>query len=97
MDERTCNIIRACKGILYPDIDDRLMRVKTYMSEECGTDINAYSDESMRIIVKNAMYDYIDTCDKPSAFLRLIYDCIDPEINLTEQICCSFTYVRIKD
>ena len=97
MTERTCNIIQACKGSLYPQIDDRIMRVKSYMAEECGCDIDTYTDDVLESILKTAVYDYIDTCDRPSTFLRLMYDTIEPKISLIEKICCAFTFVRMKD
>lgn len=97
MTERTCNIILACKGSLYPQIDDRILRIKTYMAGECGCDIDTYTDEVMESILKTAMYDYIDTCDRPSTFLRSMYDAIEPKIGLIEKICCAFTFVRMKD
>lgn len=97
MTERTCNIIRACKGSLHPEIEDRIMRVKTYMAEECGCDIDEYTDDVTESIMKTAMYDYVDTCDRPSAFLRLMYDCIEPKLTLIEKICHAFTFVKMKD
>ena len=97
MEQRTCNIIRACKGSLYTEIDDRIKRVKTYLSKECGCPEEHYTEEIMESIMVDAMYDYIDTCNKPSTFLRMIRNCIEKELSLTEKICIAFTLVQVKN
>lgn len=97
MTQRTCNIIRACKGSLYPEIEDRIERVKTYMSEECLCAKEYYTDEEMESIMMDAVYDYIDTCNRPSTFIRLMKDCIAKDINLIERICIAFTLVKVKN
>lgn len=96
MTQRTCNIIRACKGTLYPEIENRIDRVKAYMSEECDCPIEHYTDNIIESIIINAVYDYIDTCDRPSTFLRLINDCIERDLNMVEKICIAFTLVQVK-
>lgn len=96
MEQRTCNIIRACKGSLYPEIDNRIERVKAYLSKECGCPEEYYTEEIMESIMIDAMYDYIDTCNKPSTFLRMIRNCIKKELSLTEKICVAFTLVQVK-
>lgn len=96
MTQRTCNIIRACKGSLYPEIESRIERVKTYMSEECLYKKEWYTDKEMESIMIDAVYDYIDTCDKPSGFLRLIRDCIAKDLSIVEKICIAFTLVKVK-
>ena len=97
MTERTFNIIRACKGTLYPEIKSKIDRVKTYMSVECDCPIEAYTDGVMEDIIVEAMYDYIDTCDKPSIFLREIRDYIDKKATLTQRICDAFSVTRVRN
>ena len=97
MTQRTCNIIRACKGSLYPEIESRIERVKTYMSEECLCKKEWYTNEEMEYIMIDAACDYIDTCDRPSAFLRLMNDSIAKDVSLIERICIAFTLVRVKN
>lgn len=97
MTERTFNIIRACKGTLYPEIESKIDRVRTYMSEECGCPIEEYTDVEMENIVVEAMYDYIDTCDKPSTFLRQIRDCVIKDTTLTQRICNAFGVTRVRN
>lgn len=96
MTQRTCNIIRACKGSLYPEIESKIDRVRTYMSEECDCPLEAYTDTEMENIIVEAMYDYIDTCDRPSSFLRQMRDCIIKDLTLTERICTAFSLVRVR-
>lgn len=99
MTQRTCNIIRACKGTLYPEIENKIDRVRTYMSEECDCPVEAYTDKATENIVVYAMYDYIDTCDKPSTFLRLMKDanCVAEDLTLTERICTAFSLVKVRN
>ena len=97
MTQRTFNIIRACKGTLYPEIESKIDRVRTYMSEECGCPIEAYTDVEMENIVVNAMYDYIDTCDRPSVFLRQVRECMVKDLTLTERICIAFSLTRVRN
>lgn len=96
MTQRTCNIIRACKGSLYSEIDNRIERVKAYMSEECLCEKECYTDEIMESIMIEAVYDYIDTCDRPSSFLRQIRECVAKNISLTQKICIAFTLVQVR-
>ena len=44
------------------------------------------------------MYDYIDTCDKPSAFLSLFNNVYDRNcMSLAERIAIAFTLVKVRD
>lgn len=98
MTKRTCNIIRACKGRLYSDINGELNRVKAYMSEACDYPIEDYTDEQMEQIVLEAMCDYVDTCDKPSYFLRLVSNAgLGRNLTFTEKACIAFALVNVKD
>ena len=97
MTERTFNIIMACKH--HSDNDENIYyAVKRYMSKECMCPENFYSEVQMAEIMRNAMYDYIDTCDKPNAFLRLFDRVYDREfISLSERIARAFTLVKVRD
>lgn len=97
MTQRTFNIIRACK---HPrDNMERLVdSVKQYMSEECDCPLEHYTDNRMNGIMFEAMCDYIDTCDKPSVFLRQIENIYDKEkYNYAELIAIAFQLVQVKD
>ena len=97
MTQRTCNIIQACKGNLYPEIEDKIERIKIYMSEECACSQEAYTEDVMNSIMINAMCDYIDTCDKPSVFLRLLLSGHKKYKTCAEQICSAFTLIKVKN
>ena len=97
MTRRTFNIICACKGTLYPEIESKVDRIRAYMSEECDCPIEEYTDAETEQIVVNAMYDYIDTCDRPSTFLRQIRECVVKDLTLTEKICIAFSITRVRN
>ena len=100
MTKRTCNIIRACKGNLYPKITNKIDRVRAYMSEECICPLDVYTDALMEFIMVEAMYDYIDSCDKPSIFLRQMRETKEAlirDLTLTERICIAFSLVQVRD
>ena len=100
MTKRTCNIIRACKGNLYPEIKGKVDRVRTYMSKECMCPLSTYTTAVTESIVVEAMCDYIDTCDKPSTFLRQVRDTKEAlirDLTLTERICIAFSLVQVKN
>lgn len=97
MTQRTCNIIRACKGSIFPEIENNIDRIKAYMSAECDYPVEDYTDEQIEQIVIDAMYDYIDTCDRPSSFLRTAANCFGTDLTLTERICIAFSLVQVKN
>jgi hypothetical protein len=72
-------------------------RIKAYMADECGCLVTDYTDDVMESIIRNAVYDYIDTCDKPSTFLRLANECIEKNLNITERFCVAFTLVQVRN
>ena len=70
MTQRTCNIIMACKSRKSGEECEFIDKVKQYMSKECDCPIEHYTQGIMDDIMFEAMCDYIDTCDRPSVFLR---------------------------
>lgn len=96
MTKTTFDIIDACKGNIFEEIPNRLERVIAYFSEETGSEKKFYTEEEMEKIMLNAMYDYIDTCNKPSTFLRLMANAIEPE-NLSDRIAAAFSLVQVKN
>lgn len=74
MTQRTLNIINICKGnTKYKRLFDSkplLDAVKEYMAEECGCDLECYTEKEMLNIMLNAMYDYLETCDNIKRFLN---------------------------
>ena len=57
-------------------------------------------DEQMEKIMYQAMGDYLDTCDKPSAFIYLMANLSDfdnPRISIAEQIALAFMWVQVRN
>ena len=98
MTQRTCNIIKACKGWLFPDFEAPLERVKHYMANECLCKLSAYTHAELDHIMFEAMCDYLDTCDKPSFFLKTMESLFEKEyLRRAEQIAYAFIDVQVQD
>ena len=96
MTKRTCNIIKACKNWYGYNGATQLDRVKKYISDECCFPVEDYTDNMMDNIMLEAMYDYIDTCDKPSVFLREMNNLAYREkYSQAEQIAKAFELVQV--
>lgn len=98
MTQRTCNIIMACKSCSDESTDTQLDKVKQYMSKECDCPIEHYTQGIMDDIMFEAMCDYIDTCDRPSFFLRELKNVkkwVDKSI--AEIIAIAFDLIQIKE
>ena len=108
MDQRTCNIIRCCKGschIPFPK-DGPLERypetrrsIAAYMSRECATPMEDYDGHLMEQVLKEAMFDYIDTADKPSSDLRNLFcwSSLTDEPTMCQRIMSMFQLVQVFD
>lgn len=98
MEKRTLEIIAVCKGNTRYDSDIGLVdAVKNYMSDTCICDKEYYTDSQMENIMTEALYDFIDVCDKPSYILRKLEEVKWITENLTERICIVFKGVKIRD
>lgn len=97
MTERTFNIIMCCKGKLYPEVDSCIARIKMYIAKECKCSVDDYGPIELQTILQEAVLDYIDSCDKPSAFLRSICDNKVPNLPLSLVICKAFKLVKVID
>lgn len=98
MTQRTCNIIKACKNCYGYSESTQLDRVKKYMSAECCYSIENYTDDMMDGIMFGAMYDFIDTCDKPSVFLHELNNIVHKEkYSRAEQIAIAFELVQVRE
>ena len=95
MTERTYNIIMACKKAERGDIIDA---AREYIAKECDCPIELYTQSVMSNIMENAMYDYIDSCDKPSTFLRFFSEwrTFYSGVSLGQQIAIAFQNVQVK-
>lgn len=96
MTERTYNIIIACKNSKRCNVVDA---VRDYMSKECDVPIGEYTESQTSKIMRVAMYDYLDSCDKPSTFLRYFDEWynLHKDLSFGEQIARAFRDVQVKD
>lgn len=96
MKKRTLEIIAVCKGHTKYDSELGLVdAVKNYMSATCRCDKKWYTHERMGVILREAFYDFIDVCDKPSCFLRRLEELkwINPHI--ANRICMVFQNIQV--
>lgn len=96
MTERTYNIIMACKNAKRSDL---ISAVAEYMAKECSCPIEAYTQSVISDIMETAMYDYIDSCDKPSIFLRYFIEWgfFNNRVSFGEKIAIAFRGVQVKN
>ena len=97
MTERTYNIIMACKNAEEGDISNA---VKQYMAKECNVPVTAYSQIDISRVMEAALFDYIDTCDKPSTFLKKFFEeqnYFGFGVSFGALVAMVFRTVRVKD
>ena len=95
MTKRTYNIIMACKQGKHLNC---LENVKEFLEKEFGMRLNRFGDIEAADIMKEAMYDYIDTCEKPSTFFREMETIFGSnKFSIGEWIGRTFKIVRVKD
>lgn len=95
MTERTYKIIMACKSAESGNVSDA---VKEYLAKEYAEHVDTYNEIVLAGIMRETMYDYIDTCDKPSIFLREFERMLYKELmSVSERIARAFLNVRVKN
>ena len=95
MTERTYKIIMACKQAEGCNVTDA---VKAYMSKECMCPESHYDELTTNRIMFEAMCDYLDSCDKPSVFMRELKDVYHgSDLSTGERIAITFLNVRVKN
>ena len=107
MEQRTCNIIMCCKknteidpGKNPPFMDRSTMyrNVAAYMSRECACAMDDYTEELMGSILKEALFDYLDTADRPGSDLRNLFNQYNfTEPTMSDRIINMFQLVRVKE
>jgi len=75
MEQRTCNIIMCCKGHcqLEGAGETPMEAIAAYMSHECACPKEDYKGALMESILREALFDYIATADKPGFDLRQLF------------------------
>lgn len=90
----------CCKGHCNLDGagDTPLESVAAYMSHECACPKEDYKGKLMESILREALFDYIASADRPGYDLRQLfcqYATRDP--GLSERICTMFQLVKVRD
>ena len=97
MNKRTCDIIMACKEETaghYTKLDN----VIEFLSKECGTSKDEYTSDVLNDIMFDALCDFIDTCDRPSSFIRIYKNIIDGDKrDFADRLCTAFSLVKIRN
>lgn len=95
MTEHTYKIIMACKSAESCNV---INPVKAYMSQECMCPEDHYDEFTMNRIMFEAMCDYLDSCDRPSVFMRELKDVFNgSNLSMGERIARAFLNVRVKN
>lgn len=100
MEQRTCNIIMCCKGNcqLEGAGETPMEAIAAYMSNECACPKEDYKGALMESILREALFDYISSADKPGFDLRkLFYQYALKEPTMSERICTLFQMVNVRD
>ena len=88
----------ACKGQTFADIKGAYERTKEFLADysKCPKDI--YTDEKMYGIMFETMCDYLDSCDKPSFFMREMDNVYKKEERcFADIVCCALQMVEVKE
>ncbi len=106
MQQRTYNIIMCCKnncGWPRVHVDPKghawADHIAAYMSHECACPSKDYTGKLLESIMKEALFDYLDSADHPGAELRRLFDWpgMGPEPAMYERIASVFSLAQIKD
>lgn len=100
MEQRTCNIIMCCKGHCNLDGagDTPLESIAAYMSHECACPKEDYKGRLMESILEEALFDYLNSADKPGFDLRqLFHQYALHEPSLSERICTMFQLTKVRN
>ena len=100
MKQRTCNIIMCCKGHcrLAGDRASSMESIVAYMSNECDCPKEDYKGRLMELILREAMFDFFASADKPGYELRqLFYQYATQQPSLSERICTMFQPTNVRN
>ena len=102
MEQRTLDIINILKGNTkycnYYSEANMIESIKQYMADECAYKAEWYTEEDMLDIMYGAMADYLDHCDKPSAFMwGLKNQIITQPNNLPRRIAIELSLVKVRE
>ena len=96
MKQRTLEIIAICKGnTSYNKEGFFITNIIDFLSDTCMCDKEYYSENVLERILLDAMYDYLDNCDKHSDFLKTMENVAFHNYSLSMKICMSFRGVQV--
>lgn len=83
LQDRTVNIMMIAKRFPISRMKSEIAR---YMSEECGTPVECYTDTILYSIIKNAFFDWLQCGDKERtmAAIHRYFECVDEGHSTTE-------------
>ena len=99
MTQRTANIIGLCKGQSrrYNSVSIR-RAIAMYLGNELTVDIDCFYDSQIEDVIMTAFYDFIDTADSPSTFLKSIFNNpANMALSIPSRIIVAFGSLQIKD
>lgn len=100
VQQRTCNIIMACKGHCEPakNAETLMDCVKIYLGHECDYPWENYSNKMIESVLREALYDFMTDATNPGHELRqLLCDYPTKEPSLSERICTMFQLTQVKN
>lgn len=78
MEQRTLDIIKICKGGTKYSMNDSVYNsIRRYIADECMVEPTYITETDIDRALWEAMKDYLDHCDKPSAFMWNLKDVMD--------------------
>lgn len=91
MTERTYTLIRICKDNTWGGVPSQVRALKEYFKRRTGR--TSFRDDELESLLHEAVNDYIDSCDRPSDFLRLL----EGTAPFIERVAYAFSNVREYD
>jgi len=104
MEKRTAEIIMCLKGNFSPymrkpvSLGQYYDTVAWYMADRCDTDPKIYTKSDIFRIIREAVKDYISTCDNPAALLNDYFSICDFDGGIYDECqswCVALSEVRV--
>lgn len=100
MENKTFAIIAICKGnTKYTAAGIKVEDgIRHFLSDRCLVPINYFRVSDVDKAVKDAFYDFLDTCDRPSTYLREVDNIMSAPIKptrYTSAVCAVLANVDV--
>lgn len=103
MEKRTAEIIMCLKGNFSPYMRKPVSlgwyydTVAWYMADRCDVDPKIYTKSDIFRIIREAVRDYISTCDSPTALLSDYFSFYDGDLyDECQRWCAALSNVRVR-